>query len=87
MDKVINCLFAAITLLLSARGEVFKGKQEDYTLEVFVRTRRRLRCNAILCRATARGTQVRVKALKLRLEHDGVWWVRSLFYARRKFEC
>uniref|UniRef100_A0A8D3CE32 protein-tyrosine-phosphatase n=1 Tax=Scophthalmus maximus TaxID=52904 RepID=A0A8D3CE32_SCOMX len=25
MDKVINCLFAAITLLLSARGEVFKG--------------------------------------------------------------
>lgn len=28
MDKVINCLFAAITLLLSARGEVFKGKQE-----------------------------------------------------------
>uniref|UniRef100_A0AAQ4R725 Receptor-type tyrosine-protein phosphatase kappa n=1 Tax=Gasterosteus aculeatus aculeatus TaxID=481459 RepID=A0AAQ4R725_GASAC len=26
MDKVINCLFAAITLLLSARGEVFKGE-------------------------------------------------------------
>ncbi|XP_030016690.1 receptor-type tyrosine-protein phosphatase mu isoform X5 [Sphaeramia orbicularis] len=25
MDKVINCLFAAITLLLSVRGEVFKG--------------------------------------------------------------
>ncbi|XP_038573452.1 receptor-type tyrosine-protein phosphatase mu-like isoform X8 [Micropterus salmoides] len=25
MDKVINCLFAAMTLLLSARGEVFKG--------------------------------------------------------------
>uniref|UniRef100_A0AAQ5ZAZ9 protein-tyrosine-phosphatase n=1 Tax=Amphiprion ocellaris TaxID=80972 RepID=A0AAQ5ZAZ9_AMPOC len=25
MEKVINCLFAAITLLLSARGEVFKG--------------------------------------------------------------
>ncbi|XP_031149646.1 receptor-type tyrosine-protein phosphatase mu isoform X1 [Sander lucioperca] len=25
MDKVINCLFAAIALLLSARGEVFKG--------------------------------------------------------------
>uniref|UniRef100_A0A674PBV7 Receptor-type tyrosine-protein phosphatase kappa n=1 Tax=Takifugu rubripes TaxID=31033 RepID=A0A674PBV7_TAKRU len=30
MDKVINCLFAAITLLLSARGEVFKG---DCTFE------------------------------------------------------
>lgn len=28
MDKVINCLFAAITLLLSARGEVFKGKKD-----------------------------------------------------------
>lgn len=27
MDKVINCLFAAITLLLSTRGEVFKGKR------------------------------------------------------------
>ncbi|XP_034743882.1 receptor-type tyrosine-protein phosphatase mu-like isoform X13 [Etheostoma cragini] len=25
MDKVINCLFAAVALLLSARGEVFKG--------------------------------------------------------------
>ncbi|XP_055084643.1 protein tyrosine phosphatase receptor type Ma isoform X3 [Periophthalmus magnuspinnatus] len=25
MDKVINCFFAALTLLLSARGEVFKG--------------------------------------------------------------
>ncbi|XP_072296813.1 receptor-type tyrosine-protein phosphatase mu-like isoform X3 [Eucyclogobius newberryi] len=25
MDKVINCLLAAMTLLLSARGEVFKG--------------------------------------------------------------
>lgn len=36
MDKVINCLFAAMTLLLSARGEVFKGK-EDY-LEMFART-------------------------------------------------
>ncbi|KAL3988770.1 nucleoside-diphosphate kinase [Sarotherodon galilaeus] len=30
MDKVINCLFAALTLLLSARGEVFKG---DCTFE------------------------------------------------------
>lgn len=29
MDKVINCLFAALTLLFSARGEVFKGK-DDY---------------------------------------------------------
>ncbi|KAF3857986.1 hypothetical protein F7725_011187 [Dissostichus mawsoni] len=35
MDKVINCLFAAITLLLSAQGEVFKGK-ENY-LEMFAR--------------------------------------------------
>ncbi|XP_055007338.1 receptor-type tyrosine-protein phosphatase mu [Boleophthalmus pectinirostris] len=25
MDKVMNCVFAAMTLLLSARGEVFKG--------------------------------------------------------------
>lgn len=33
MDKVINCLFAAISLLLSVRGEVFKGKQAH--LEVF----------------------------------------------------
>lgn len=32
MDKVINCLFAAITLLLSARGEVFQGK--DHYLEM-----------------------------------------------------
>lgn len=37
MDKVINCLFAALTLLLSARGEVFKGK-DDY-LEMFFRCR------------------------------------------------
>jgi len=28
MDKVVNCLFAAITLLLSARGEVFKGNKD-----------------------------------------------------------
>lgn len=27
MDKVLNCLFAAITLLVSVRGEVFKGKE------------------------------------------------------------
>ncbi|CAG07141.1 unnamed protein product [Tetraodon nigroviridis] len=27
MDKVINWLVAAITLLLSARGEVFRGKR------------------------------------------------------------
>lgn len=43
MDKVINCLFAAITLLLSVRGEVFKGK-EDY-LEMLARTER---CAAVV---------------------------------------
>lgn len=36
MDKVINCLFAAITLLLSARGEVFKGKLEGGGAEGFL---------------------------------------------------
>lgn len=33
MDKVLNWLFAAITLLLSVRGEVFKGKDDH--LEMF----------------------------------------------------
>lgn len=28
MDKVLNWLFAAMTLLLSVRGEVFKGKDD-----------------------------------------------------------
>ena len=27
MDKVVNCLFAAITLLLSVRAEVLRGKE------------------------------------------------------------
>ena len=27
MDKVVNCLFAAITLLLSVRAEVLRGKK------------------------------------------------------------
>lgn len=40
MDKVINCLFAAITLLLSVRGEVFKGKKD--LLEMFKRAEQSL---------------------------------------------
>lgn len=61
MDKVINCLFAAITLLLSARGEVFKGK-EDY-LEMFARTEHMR--SPVLC--LRRGMKWRGKALKLSL--------------------
>ena len=57
MDKVINCLFAAITLLLSVRGEVFKGK-EDY-LGMFARTEH------VLFYATAGGRSTGSKALKL----------------------
>lgn len=61
MDKVINCLFAAITLLLSARGEVFKGK-EDY-LEMFVRTQH---MRGLVLRHS-RGMKWKLKALKLSL--------------------